>query len=85
MAIEKPDVTAVPGDVRSFGLCSFRFAVKLRNSAGVLPQLYIGTVGHLLSTFLRRVVVGAFEIDSPDVLPVAGDKIRAIVGHRRLP
>jgi hypothetical protein len=58
---------------------SYRFVVELRNSAGVLPQLDISTVGHLLSTFLRRVVIDALEVDSFNVMAVRGDKIRSIV------
>ena len=58
---------------------SYRFVVELRNSAGVLPQLDISTVGHLLSTFLRRVVIDALEVDSFNVIAVRGDKIRSIV------
>jgi predicted phage tail protein len=75
-------VTTALGDVHSWGKSgpySFRFAVKLRNSAGVLPQLDITTVGHLLGAFLRRVVVDALEVDSFNVMAVTGDKIRAIV------
>jgi hypothetical protein len=60
-------------------LYSFRFAVELRNSAGVFPQLDISTYGHLLSSFLRRVVVDALEVDSFYVMALTGDKIRAIV------
>jgi hypothetical protein len=56
-----------------------RSAVKLRNSAGMLPQFDIGSVGHLRGAFLRRIVVDAFEVDSFDVMAVAGDQICAIV------
>jgi hypothetical protein len=45
----------------------------------VLPQLDITNVGHLLSAFLRRVVVVALEVDSFNVMAVTGDKIRCIV------
>jgi hypothetical protein len=58
---------------------SFRFAAKLCNSAGVLPQLDITNVGHLLSAFLCRVVVDALEVDSFNVMAVTGDKIGFIV------
>jgi hypothetical protein len=54
---------------------SFRFDVKLSNSAGVLPQLDTSTVGHLLSAFLRRIVVDALEVDSSNVMAVTGDQI----------
>ncbi len=54
------------------GIHSFRFAVKLSNSAGVLPQLDITNVGHLLSAFLRRVVVDALEVDSFNLMAVTG-------------
>jgi len=60
---------------------SFRFAVKLRNSAGVLPQLDITTVGHLLSALLRRVVIDAREVDSFDVMALTGNKIRSRMWH----
>jgi hypothetical protein len=69
----------LPGDASAKRFHSFRFAVELRNSSGVFPQLDVGAVGHLLSTPLRRVVVDAFEVDSFDVMAVTGDKIRAIV------
>jgi hypothetical protein len=57
----------------------FGFAVKLGNSASVFPQFDIRTARHLLSAFLRRVVVDALEVDSFDMMPVRFDQIRAIV------
>ena len=61
----------------------FRFAVKLRNSAGVLPQFDIASDRHLFGAFLGRIVVEAFEVDSLDVMAVRGDKIRSVAGHGR--
>jgi hypothetical protein len=67
------------GQESEVGGHSFRFAAKLGNSAGVLPQLDITNVGHLLSAFLCRVVVDALEVDGFNVMAVTGDKIRFIV------
>jgi hypothetical protein len=76
MMSEPDDCLVMWGAKRPY---SFRSAVELCNSSGVLPQLDVSTIGHLLSTLLRRVVVDAFEVDSFDVMAVTGDKIRAIV------
>ena len=55
------------------GPYSFRFTVKLSNSAGVLPQLDMSTLGHLLRAFPCRVVVDALDIDSFNVMALTGD------------
>jgi hypothetical protein len=61
----------------------FSLAVKLCNSAGVMPKLNIVPINHFEGAFLCSFVIGAGEVDCFNQVAVTANKVRLIVRHNR--
>jgi hypothetical protein len=64
---------------------SFSLAVKLWNSAGVMPKLNIVTINHFEGAFHCGFVVGADEVDCFNAVAVTANNVPLIVRLNRRP